>query len=451
MSGIISKCAIVASVALTFGLVACSNDDDNSGSIDINNPNIGETPTTPAEEKAFIEETAAQLQTIIKPEDQKEFVNFCKDFAEEFDAFINNEDYPGYYAADGIKNLGIAVSNCNPLAISRAVQEISYSFSDISGIYEPDFTNNDWNKTGDSKNLEYRFSVKGQKCSLTIAPSNGEWNGSVSGYYEEDEYPYDEYPVIYRIAVPRSVKITLTEGSKTLINGTVNTDYNQSGMTASSDVDVTVANIVVKAKADLNNSRCIANATLAIGGTMIAEANGVLNGHDLCNLDRLMQIWEASESDNDDRDEESWINNPNNIHSLFSNASASTNILSRIFVSGSCDNMARMAYIFDNWYDVEENKNEAQKQVNTINDHIKAQFYLGGAKDPSGNFIWQLQREYEDWGSGSYEYWYAEPVMKFASDNTTYRVTDYFNEDDFATTIDVFVGIADLYKTFFGF
>lgn len=452
MTKFFTKFIIATTVVMACGLSSCSSDDNGDGNEVTNtNPNGGETPATPEQEKAFIEATATELQEILKPEDQEEFVNFCKDFADEFEAFIDDDDYTNYYAVRGIKDLGTAVKNGNPIAVSRAMQEISYSFSNFAGIYEPDFNDNEWVRTGNSNNIEYRFNVKGQKCSLTVAPSNGEWSGSATGYMEEDEYPYDEYPVIFKIAVPRSVKITLVQGSKTYVNGTVNTDYNQKGMTASSNVDVTVANLNIKATADLNNSRCIANASIRVGGTLIAEANGQLNGHDLCNLERIMQIAEYDDDDYDYDDYEdynSWINNPANIHSLFTTANANVNILSRIFVSGTCSNIGRVAYTFATWDD--EDKSEAQKGITILNEYMKANFYLGGSKEPSGDIIWALYRDsYNGWGS-SYEWWEAEPVLKFNSDNTTYRLEEYVTSDNFASTLGVFVEIANLYSAFFG-
>lgn len=455
MKNSFTKFTLAAAVVFACGVVSCSDDDPKGDNGEINdNPNVGETPVTAEQEKQFIEATATELKSILNPEDQQDFVQFCKDFSEEFDEFINggNYDYPYDYAARGIRDLGNAVMKGNAFGISRAMQEISYSFDDIAGVYEPDFKYNEWVRTGDSKNVEYRFKVKGQNCSLTVAPANGTWTGSAQGYYEEDEYPYDEYPVLYKIAVPRNVKITLVQGSKTLANGTVNSDYNQKGMTASCDVNAQIANIALNTKADLTNDRCVANAAISVGGTQLIEAKGELKGHDMCNFERIMQILEAHDSGDNETDDEAWINNSNNIHSLFESGVANTNILRRIFVTGSCDNMARLAFVFSNWSDVEENKAQAQAQLKFINDHIKAQFFLGASDDASGDIIWQLKRDVYNWGYGSsYEYWTAEPVMKFNSDGTTYRFEAYFNEEDFAGTIEVFQGIVDLYEGFFGF
>ncbi len=445
----ISRLSAAAAVIAALGMTACdSNDDNGGGNIETNNPNTGETPTTPVEEKKYIENTAVELKKVLNPQDQADFLNFCKDFSREFDGFINDDDYdyPYDYMARGVRDLGMSLRKGDLLGMTRAMQEISYSFSDIAGVYEPDFEEEEWVRTGDSKNLEYRFKVNGQNCSLTVAPSGGEWSASGEGWIEEDEYPYDEVKALIKVAVPRNVTLKLTQGSKTLMSGKVVSDYNQGGKTASCDVDATVANITLKAEADLNNTRCVAHAVATVGGTQVLEANGVLNGHDMCDFDRLMMIANGPDHDVDD-DSEAWITSPYNIHSLFKDGTANTNIMRRMFVSGTCDNMAHLAYTFDNFED--ENQGLAQTQVAYINDHIKAQFFLGGAKEPSGNIVWQLMKDVDEWNP-QYTYWYAEPVLKFNSDGSTYTFEQYFNEDDFASTISVFTSIADLYEAFFG-
>lgn len=453
---IFSKFAFVAVALAALSLTGCSNDDEKGGAgVNTDNPNKGETPTTPIEEKKYIENTAVELQKLLKPEDQAAFLNFCRDFEEEFSGFIDDDNYPydpGYYSSKGIIDLGRSLKKGDLIGMTRAMQEISYGFKDIAGVYEPDFNLDEWVKTKDSKNIEFLFKVKGMNSSLTIVPSGGEWTAQAQGWYEEDEYPYDEYKVLYKIVVPRNVTVTLKNGSTVLMSGTVVSNYNQGGHTANCSVDATVTNITLKATANLTDTRCTANAVASIGGQQILEANGVLNGHDMCNFDRLMQIATGPDYDDDgyypDTDEEAWIISPYNIHTLFSNGSANVNILHRMFVVGTCDDMSRLAFTFSNFDD--EDQQEAQKQVDYINQHIKAQFFLGGAQSPSGDFIWKLSKEEENYGWGySYYYWYLEPVMKFNSDGSTYSFEDYFNKRDFASTIDVFTSIVNLYEAFF--
>lgn len=440
-----------ACIAVVSSLASCSDDnngDDTTPSND--NPNKCETPVTPEEQKAFVEQTAIELKKALKPEDQADFVNFCTAFANEFSSF-NDDDYDEpYYVNRGIRHLGEAMRHGNAFGVTRAMQEISYGFSDITGIYEPDFDNDEWVRTGKSDKVEFRFTVNGQKSTLTITGNGGTWSGQGEGYtYDDDDY-YDEnpIPVLYKLTVPKNVKITLVHGTKTLAEATVKTNYDQKDHKATADVNATVANINFKSTADVNDSRALGQVVVSVGGTEIANVNGQLNGHDLCNFDRLLEIWEASENDDYDDEDSSWINNSNNIHNLFTNATASVNLLRRMYFTGKCDSMSRLAYIFSNWYDVEEDKAAAQQQLGVINEHILSQFYLGGSKEPTGDIVWTLSKETDD-AYDDYTYWYAEPVLKFRSDNTTYRFSEYFNES--SSTLEVLAGIADMYKAFFGF
>lgn len=454
MKKFFSSALIFAACISAFSLASCSDDNggEGGGSVNIENPNTGETPSTPVEQKQYMEKTAVELKDALNPADQADFVEFCRDFANEFSAFNApvRKTTTGYVNL-GIKHMGQAVAKGNALGITRAMMEFSYSFSDITGIYEPDFNREEWVRTGDSDKVEFRFTVNGQACSLVVEGTGGTWSAQAQGY-EYDEYEDEDIPALYKITVPRNVKVTLTEGSEVLAHGTVVSNYDQKGHKANADVDATVANINVKATADITDSRAIAHARITVGGKEIADVNGQLNGHDLCNYERLLNIWLAYDDQGDydyDPEDESWITNPKNIHSLFSNATANTNILRRMFVAGRCDQMARLAFTFSNWYDYEEDKAAAHKQLDFINGHINASFYLGGSKEPTGDIVWMLYKDSEDYYD--YEYWYPEPVLKFNADGTTYRFSEYFNENDFSSTIDVFVGIADLYKTFFGF
>lgn len=439
----------IAAFALTAGFNSCSSDDPKEGTatVDVDNPNVGETPTTPAEEKAFIETTATQLQNTFKPQDQAEAVEFFQDIAEEFEDFGGSyNSYPYSYAIKGIRHLGEAVRKADVFGITRAVKEISYSFADISGVYEPDFKEGEWEWTANSSNIEFRFKVKGQDCSLIGVPEGGSWTASMDGYYEEDTYPYEEYPAKYTVTVPAKVTITLSKGSKAMATAVVVNNYDQNGMTAAVDVDATVANINVKATADLNNSVVTAHAVATVGGKEIVNANGALNGHNLCDLDNYMRIYE--DYDDDDKYDAGHDKAVKELHSLFSNGSVNANVMQRMFIAGACDSMPEL---FDKFFDYDdEDKGEVQGICDFANNHIKAQFYLGGAKEPSGDFVWSLQREAYGWGNTQYEYWYPEPVMKFNSDGTTYRFSEYFNDSNFGSTIQGFMSLVDLYESFFG-
>ena len=440
----------MAAIALVLagGISSCSDDNGNGNgsSQDISNPNTGETPVTAEEQKDYIEQTAKQMTEVFKPEDQAEFVDFCRDFAEEFGEFGTGESNRPYnYMVKGITDLGRSAKSINLMGMTRAIQELSYSFGDVSGIYEPDFREDTWVRTGDSKNVEFRFKVKGVNCSLVAEPNGGDWSMSGTGYEEDDDYPYDEHPVKVTVTVPRNITISLTKGSTRLAYGTVDTKYDQKGKTAYADIDMTVANINVSAKADMTNSRVKAEASARIGGTELFSVSGQLNGHDLCDIDKISECVEIND-EYDEEDSEFW---KKGLHSLFSDGTATANIMRRMFISGKCDNITSLARTFALWYDVEEDKSLAQEKLNYLNSHIKSQFYLGGSKEPTGDIIWSLYRESEDWGYEPYYYWYPEPVMKF-SDGTTYRFTEYFNEGNFGSTMQSIVSLVELYQAFFG-
>lgn len=419
---------------LAIGLCSCSDDEPATGGGNATspdtttNPNTGAVPSTPAEEKTFMEETATQLKQSLDPKDQAKVVNFGTAFTQEFGDF--EFDGSSINLPRGVKSLTKAVKSSDWLGMTRAVRQFTYNFDIAKGIYEPDMNRQVWKRTGDSSDVIFRCSLSGQPCEVRIAPSDGTWTETVNGEWYDEE-TYEDYPAEYKFIVPKTLRITAIWGSETLIDAVAKTNYSSADKKASADVDARIANIRITTTSSVVNNQAIANAKVSVGNLTVIDAKAVLNGTDLANVDRY----------------ESIVDNEGDIHQLFNNGSASGNILGRVYIAGSVNDISTLPERISEWYD---EKGEADAAASHINGKMKADFYLGGATKPSGNFFWQSLRDEYEWNYG-YEEWYLEPLMHFNSDGSNYRVGDYFSSRNFGSVLRMYESLMEEYASYFGF
>lgn len=441
---------LVCSCVLAMGTIMFSCDKDKNENGDnpgnVPNPNVGmETPTTPTEQKKFIENTAKEFKDLCKPADQSELVNFLMDFADEFEDFdFEDMDYAPRNSNVG-KEMGQMLKSIRKsdwFGVTRSIQNVSYSVADFTGIFEPDYKNKCWKKTADSSNIIYRCKVNGKDAEISAVLTGGEYSESFITWdydYNYNTGRYEDIEIRNTVRVPRNVKFSLVYNSKTLAEGTVVTDYVK-GSSAVADVNVTLANLNVVSSANLNNSECKANYRVKIGGQVILNGEAVLTGNHLCDLDYIQNLYDDDDNYfDDDYDDPAW--------GLFSTGGFNANILNRMYIAGSCNDIASLLKVCGNADD--ESESEMKNMVNYINSNVKADFYLGGATEPTGKFTWRLNKYSYNWGY-TYTYWEAEPLVSF-SDGTTYSFEQYFSEDNFEDVVEMYESLVKTYKSFFKF
>lgn len=446
-------------VAMSAALFSCEKDENGENPGDADNPNTGvEVPATPAEQKAFIEKTAQQLNDLLKPEDQAELVNFLNAFAEEYGDFFDDEDmYAGYdYAkprksklSKEMKSMLVSLNKADWMGVTRSIRNVTYQIADFTGIFQPDMDSRTWIKTGESSSVIYRCKVQGKDAEISVVPSGGEYSDSFTGWdydwgYDENGNWYDEeYEVKYTVKVPRNVKFDMVYGGKSLANGIVVSDYDKA-KSAKANVNANIANIKVIADATLDNSKCDATYSVEIGGTNVVTGSAQLTGNHLCDLEYINNLY--ADEDDDDWDDDEYVDPA---WSMFSTGAFNANILGRMFVKASNNNLSDLMKTAGNADD--ENESEMKTLATYLNNNIVSAFYLGGAAEPTGNITWRAKKYTYNWGGDyNYTYWSTEPMLTF-KDGTTYSFEEYFSEKNFGDIVKMYESLVNTYKSFFRF
>ncbi len=207
----------------------------------------------------------------------------------------------------------------------------------------------------------------------------------------------------------------------------------------------TAANVVKTVNINATNTQATANTTVTLGGSQFASAIATLNGHNLCDVEKIAQA-----VDNE------------NIESFFTNATVSGNVIGQLFVNGNIKafgDVMRDYYSYFNYrsddyygdykYDTAQEASDAcDEAVARLNRSVSASvsFSQGGPTIANLTFIKDGEDDsYESDKGGIISCGYYDPVgaLKF-SDGTTY--TDEFFEYGFETVISQFDALISAYE-----
>ncbi len=437
--------AVVAAAA--FGLAACGDDDPKEPGTDPvpdgpDEPAV-EGVLSPEESKEYIEETALQFMNLFNANDQKPLADLADyintnytdlEAPEEWaDIIGDDENYGPYYSPDAIaKAIKEAVNTGNYTAIARAAENV-YRFSDFTGVFEP--SNGQWVKTGKSSDIVFIFQGPKGKCELKAA-ANGEWDYN----YTDEYYPEDNFTV----KVPKQLNVTLTEGSETLVNATIDNNVNISGQTIYVKADVKAANIHAIAEINGTGSKITETQALAIGGKTYQTSEATINGSKMLDPETLNAIAEEEIA----------------IDKVFKNAEAKATLMNRVFVNATAKNFGALAEIdtyFDNWvWDdnsnnyIEQTKDDAERlckqSCKVINDNVKGEIRY------AGNSAVQATVE-------AYPYYYDDPYywdwevsarVKYA-DGSSQSFDELLDNTDFTKVENKWNSLVRAYKNLFDF
>lgn len=397
--------AFAAAVAMC-AFSACGGDDDDNGGITppapIPSPNPVEGVLPAEDAKEYVEDTVIDFMGLFDARDQEAIVNLADFVAEnygdlDFPDLGDSEDF-ALSPKNFTQALAAAVRTHTFNPLSRASYVYDIKFSDFTGVYEPG--RYAWEKTSNSNDIVFRFRGPSGNCELKVIASG---NSTVIEDYD------DEYDETIRVHIPRNVNITLTEGSTVHANIAVVNELNISGHSYFANVNGTVANLGVKVESRGSDSQLSESQALSVNGRTILTSTATIHGRNMLNPDYI-----------DNLDEEEYT-------SLFTNGSASANIMGNIEVRAQVKSVANIAKVsedtyFDEWdeYSQSEALNLCRRACETINSNIVADVYFGGNNSVQASVI--FQPELDD----DYYYWYVEavPVIKYAADGSTQSFDD---------------------------
>lgn len=405
-------------------LASCGKDNDNNiGGEPIVTPDPDDPSETvdglftSAEAFDYLKSTASEAISLFNPEDQREVLQACKNFIEQYgdfdmpDEFGNDAYYsPGYY----VKALKKAMGKGSPLDMTRAYY--TYSIKDYTGVYEPNLRTGCWERTGNSNDVVFLCKVNGQDFEIKAAPSNGTWVLELDDNYE----------------IPLSVTTTLTYGGKKLASTVVESKYDQRGHKAFLKISAQAANIAVSTDLDGDDSHLTEKAYATVDGKCLIDATMTVKGNNLCDMYAYASLEDAG---------------PAQLEAMFKSATFSVNILDRVFFNGSGSNIVKLTDAFGFYGDQSDGNrkevvNECRKACNVIEDNLKAEVKFAGSNEVQGRLVFEpYVYEY-----GSYWDVYPAPGIEYAYDKSIeiFEDTDY----DFSVVEAQFRNLLERYRNF---
>lgn len=455
-----------AAVALAFCAVSCGdseNEEPQSPGLkpdwtDSEKGDVREI-TTDEQAKEYLGETAALVMDKFKPADQKPLVELAVAFANDYEDYTVDLSGAKKSAASprASRSLGRFFAQTRKAAATGHYASLGPAAMNVlelglfSGVYEPDAERRVFTRTADSDDVVVRFFHNGTRCELKVTPSADTWTFDAHQATEGD---------IDAVYVPRTITFSLTEGSKTLVGGTLKSYFAEDREMLLA-TDVTALNIRAASDFSATNSLITTSDALYIDGTGIVATSGKINGKNMVNGAALEQIMDVETDSWQEWTGNGYVTryytyyevNPAKAADMFRGAEASAKLLGRVNLVAQAPDSKKFLAIGDSYFDEEDYsspsqaRNACQEACDHLNAAVPAKLFLAGSSSATVSLKWQPRRVTEDYGWGSYAWWEAEPVLAFA-DGSTYSVADY-GVADFTGAVAQFESLAKAYENMF--
>ena len=405
------KYLFILSLSAVVGLstVSCS-DKDNDGLGDIDKGSGTMETMTPEESKKFLEETATTALNMLNPEDQKDVIQLCSYFLDNYGDLdlpenFEVEEETRSFLNEFFSESANAIASADPSYLTRAAVDYVYNidFENFKGIYQPG--KYEWEKIGDSNDVIFKFTgITGQNCELKATGSSNYYDTSFE--WTDEDYYYGSDTSQYNFHVPAQVNVTLSEGNTKLATCQVNSKVNFASHNFTVDCQVKVANITAEAKTEGNDSKVTETATTTVNGTKYIYDYAVATGSHLCDID----FYNKNFGNNSDY--------ATAFSQMFSQGEATVNVLDKVSVDGTI----QYTYaLYDALGLYADSVVEAEAYVALLNNNIKGQVRYNNTTTVQATIGWSYTAEKYSWGT---EY-QIEPQLIFP-DGTSYYFTKYF-------------------------
>lgn len=450
-----------AAVALALSVSACGGDDEDepkAPDTDIENGDwsgnvsSGDKITTDEQAKEFLGQTASLVMDQFTPADQKPLVDLAASFANDYSDYgFDTSAFEGRAVKARALNkffnsLRVAATG-RYMDFSRAAVTI-VEIAPFKGIYRPDATRKMFYRAADSDNVEVEFYHDGKPCKLVVTPSADTWSVTA-----------DADTAKYTAKIPSEIRFSLTDGGAKLVEGTAKT-YWKDGDALRMAADVTAMNIRAASSVNATNSVVTTTDELYIDGSMLARAEGVVNGTNMVStkalegiFDKEVDSWEYWNGYEYVTETEYYYEfNPSKASKMFKNGNASAQLMDRVLVRAEVSNAAKLFALDELYFDTDDYdskaKAECQKACDVLNSNTEAYVFLAGNSKSTAKLKWQPYLDYEsNWDDYSYQAWVPEGVISFA-DGSTYNVSQYVI-GDFGNVLNRFESLYYAYERMF--
>lgn len=432
-------------VAVAVSLSACGGDDDEpelNGGDDapIVNPDPTPAPTPdasipakdPAAAKSYLENTAIDFLNIVNPADHETLVRIVGYWSEnysEFDAPANwnlgvldeDDDYYNVKRRNPMSRMfsGLAkVVRGDVAAMSRVMNEV-LNVTRFSGVYEPG-RDYEWVKTGDSKDVVFKFFCNGNIVEVRATGSDANWSMTSDGI---------------RVDVPKTATLTLKNGSVTLVDAKVNSNVDFSAHTIDVYVNASFDNVNIKSSVKGDDSRIKTETHLFYGNTQVARSTATVNGRNMVDRNAYKKLFREVTETYPWGEVDRWYElDLDQADRMFIDGTTDSAVLDRVRAAGSISGIGRLIASSEEYFDNEEFESQddamkaCQQQAELLKKLVKVNLYLDGSANSSASVDYRPYFDVDEYGY--YWEWYNEPVLLFA-DGTTTSFQSYFGDNNF--------------------
>lgn len=489
------------------GLTSCGGDDSPApvvtppaASTEENKPAPtgpkGSTLLTPAEQKAFLDETAVEFMRNFPSSEFQEYKNladYIGDTYKDYDTKAVEDWADEVYNAcvTSFSNPGIPTltNSNNSICKYHSVDTYTTNYTDMTNYlimlsqFKGNFTaeNGKWTKK-ESDHLQFNVKdAKGQPVSISLTNS-GKITTVHVAHTEKTWYNYQTYESCpycnfykyiyndvhleskdYRVEIPENITITLTQGNKTLIATTLNPIVNLN-MPAGEEFSLGGSNFAMTMSTvfsngfSINVNKCqIKTSSDVAVNTSFKKGEKTLIDVTVTSSIEGLPHYPLSQIVGDfDEDDFKNTNAKNPIVEI--------NILDKVQIRGNVKDVRQATNYMNDARKNENNERTYKSNINSFNSCVDLGLYFNFHDVKQASVVMDPFMDYREvatpnvnptTGQLTYNYdkqyfWSCEPVINFFDGSKYSTFTAFFNDRDFKNTIKVFEDLMDEYDRFLG-
>lgn len=437
---------------------SCKGGDDPTGGL-LDDPKGTMDVLSPDEQKDFLVDVGEELMNTFNPNDQKEAVELADELyykyknydwdaiGEEFEDELDDIYSTEFESFFGMPRRMIAAIN-GKKKVSLENKEILLTLSKFGRIIEFDDKNKTVKitKTDDPAIIAKFSDSEGTKCELKVWGEGKEIEGS---YTYEDGYwdwGYDEYGNYYengwvsegkrtiRVKVPRTIKMYLKHGSKSLISFTFEWDSNIKDYVNTS-LNLQVINLTFAEETKVSTTEASAVVSFSYGDKGLIAAAVNLPKYELID-------WEGGK-DITEEEGENWLEEYDDKYEALlgkvGKGEVKLDILGKVQLRGGVTDGAALVDAYYNWGDkyYNDEQDECQDLCDLLNKYIYLSVYYNNTTTEQAKLLMQVYEDYYGYD--------IEPIMYFPQEETSIAVMTYFNSSKFLGLVDLVEELANGY------
>ena len=410
--------------------VSCGKDEPDSGTPESIVP-TGEGKMdllSPQAQAGFLAETAGMVEASLNQEAIGQMVAEATYFNETYGSLmapaqwretglkilenigkgIDIEDFFPVNPREFLKDAAYGTANMNALALTRSSFNIidSFTFSDLSGIYEPG--DGEWVKTGDSKKIEFRFNcAEGGPLCFTVSSSEETF---VYSFNEEEWKGNDVYYTTTVLNIPTKAEAVYEAGgipfARTEVEYSIDKKANGT-MDIKATATASAAGMDAKLELSVTDRRLEARHTLSSGGKHLCDGIAEANGNHMTDLMHIVSL-----------------KKPEDALLLINEGAACVDILGRVQINTkirTTDKFFGLHFILDNLSGItqEEAVAEIDRSANILNGYTDTYVRYNGTETVQARLKWGHKTDEKD------GLWICtvSPLISFPSDGTVIPVS----------------------------